>query len=241
MVTTTTSASASGPATGARKVMPASQFWMWSAMRAPPTTPVSTATRVMPTCTVGRKRCGSSASVRAVVAPTTPLRSSTIRRPRRADTRAISVIENSPFNNISSRTTRISKQSCIARWRPCAAPAGWTEIGLGAYLHAADGPRGRGTVVAFGGCETPGVSHVGPQRRRGPPARHTGAAHRRGTPARHRGWPAKLCRRAPPGRWWDGGRGNGEARMAPVSFRSMCLPRACHCMLLILLDFGRNL
>ena len=42
--------------------MLASQCCTWEAMRAPPNTPVRTLTRVMPTCTVGRKRCGSSDS-----------------------------------------------------------------------------------------------------------------------------------------------------------------------------------
>ena len=85
-----------------------------AAMRAPPNTPVSTLTRVMPTCTVGRKRCGSSASRRASAAPARPLRSSTARRARRAETRASSLIANTPFSRISSRMIRISRPMAMA-------------------------------------------------------------------------------------------------------------------------------
>ena len=93
---------------------------MCEAIRAPPNTPVSTPTRVMPTCTVGRKCCGSAARLRASAAPGTPFRSSTARRDRRADTRASSLIANTPFSTISRRMITISRamhhrQTVVAR------------------------------------------------------------------------------------------------------------------------------
>ena len=85
------------------------------AIRAPPNTPVSMLTRVMPICTVGRNRCGSPASSRAVVAPGTPLRSRTASRARRTETSASSLIENTPFTTISSRTMMISRPMPMAQ------------------------------------------------------------------------------------------------------------------------------
>ncbi len=115
VVTTTTTPSARGPATAATSGNRSSHCSRCEAMRAPPNTPVKTLTRVMPTCTVGRKRCGSSASRRALAAPARPLRSSTARRARRAETRASSLIANTPFSRISSSRSRISRPIAMAR------------------------------------------------------------------------------------------------------------------------------
>src|ERR1700761_6456588 len=90
-----------------------SQVCRWAVIRAPPKTPVNTLTRVMPTWTVGRNRCGSSDSSFADAAPFTPLRSSTDSLARRTETRASSLSENSPFSTISNRMTAISRPMVI--------------------------------------------------------------------------------------------------------------------------------
>jgi tetratricopeptide (TPR) repeat protein len=77
---------------------------------APPKTPARMPTRLMPTCTVGRKRCGSSASASAAAAPRLPRRSIAISRPRRAETMASSLIAKMPFSTTSTRITPISSQ-----------------------------------------------------------------------------------------------------------------------------------
>ena len=79
----------------------------------------STLTRVMPTCTVGRKRCGSSDNCRALAAPGTPLRSMTSSRARRTDTRASSLMANTPLSRISRKTMARSKPNPMA---PCSRP-----------------------------------------------------------------------------------------------------------------------
>ena len=66
-------------------------------------------TMVMPTCTVGRKRFGSSASASAVSAPRTPRFCMAINRDRREDTMASSDMAKAPFSRTSSRMIKISR------------------------------------------------------------------------------------------------------------------------------------
>ena len=112
---TTTMASDRDSAKGARAGTSASRVCTRAATRAPPNTPASTLTKVMPTWTVGRKRSGSSASSRAVAAPGTPLRSMTTRRARRTDTRASSLMANTPLRRMSRMMTTSSSVSPMDR------------------------------------------------------------------------------------------------------------------------------
>jgi hypothetical protein len=79
-----------------------------SAMAAPPNAPASVPTSVMPTCTVARKRSGLSASSSARRAVWSPASARCCSRDLRAETRAISLMANTPFATSSSRTTRTS-------------------------------------------------------------------------------------------------------------------------------------
>src|SRR5436305_1221239 len=96
-------------AKGATAGIVSSQASRREVIRAPPNTPASTLTSVMPTCTVGRNRCGSSESSRAVVAPLTPAFSITVRRARRTETSASSLMANRPFSRTSRKTTISSR------------------------------------------------------------------------------------------------------------------------------------
>src|SRR5829696_7784904 len=67
---------------------------------APEKAPARMPTRVMPIWTVERNRPGSSASLRAVLAPARPVSAIVFRRALRADTMASSDRANSPFSRI---------------------------------------------------------------------------------------------------------------------------------------------
>jgi hypothetical protein len=81
---------------------------MSSAMVAPPKTPASVPTSVMPTWTVDRTRFGSPTSSRAAAAPRSPLPASIWRRGRRAEMMASSARENRPLTPMSTRMTATS-------------------------------------------------------------------------------------------------------------------------------------
>jgi len=108
VIATTTSTNDRLEASGRSIGTSASSGVTLAATCAPPNTPEKMLTTVMPTCTVGRNRCGSSASTRARAAPASPLRSSTARRARLDETSASSLIANQPLIRISSSMTRIS-------------------------------------------------------------------------------------------------------------------------------------
>ena len=137
VVASTTMSSASSPAKGASVALRSNTGSSRAESRAPPKVPVTMPTSVMPTCTVGRKRCGSSARPSAAEAPRTPLRSSTVRRARRADTMAISLSANRPFIRMSSSVTPISRLGPMAHpTAPAAATPkhGWATHRSGGKL-----------------------------------------------------------------------------------------------------------
>src|SRR4051812_25503877 len=78
-------------------------MWLaWSPSVAPPNVPVRIAIRVMPICTVDRKRDGSAISTSTSWALRWPPSAMWRRRAGRADTVAISAMANSPFTTTSS-------------------------------------------------------------------------------------------------------------------------------------------
>jgi hypothetical protein len=80
-----------------------------SAIVAPEKAPASTPTSVIPTCTVGRKVAGWSASSTATAAPLAPRRAMAFSRALRAETTASSDIAKKPLSRISARTMKISR------------------------------------------------------------------------------------------------------------------------------------
>jgi hypothetical protein len=106
-----------------------SQAAMVAERRAPPKAPARMPTRVMPTCTVGRNRCGSSASAMAAAAPALPLRCIAASLVRRAETMANSLIAKAPFSrrgrgSAAIRGPRPSRwSSLIVRSPPCSGAA----------------------------------------------------------------------------------------------------------------------
>ncbi len=105
VIAITHNVSASSCANGASTGTRASHGARRPAMLAPPKVPSRMVTRVMPTCTVGRKLCGSSASSAARSAPGTPRRTSTASLARRDEIRASSPIANTPLSSTRSRIT----------------------------------------------------------------------------------------------------------------------------------------
>ncbi len=120
-MTSTTSSVASSLAAGCSIGTSASSTAMRAETRAPPKVPIRMLTSVMPTCTVGRKVCGSADSFSAAVAPAVPFRSSTISRARRTETIAISLRANRPLMRINSRMIAISKPGPMPHNTACRA------------------------------------------------------------------------------------------------------------------------
>ena len=72
--------------------------------------------RVMPLCTVDRKRPGSDASSRAHCAPPLPLFAMALSRASRAETIASSLIARTPFSRIKAKIRRTSIQGKGDKW-----------------------------------------------------------------------------------------------------------------------------
>jgi len=79
-----------------------------SGQRGLATMPLRMPIEVMPTCTVDRKRVGSSCSFTAIAAEVSPSSARRARRARLAITSAISDMANTPFNTISAARSRTS-------------------------------------------------------------------------------------------------------------------------------------
>ena len=77
---------------------------------APEKAPAKIAIKVIPLCTVERKRPGSAARSSAHCAPLLPLRAIAFRRASREDTIASSLIARTPLRPISARRRRTSSQ-----------------------------------------------------------------------------------------------------------------------------------
>src|SRR5579875_2639333 len=119
-MSTTMTASAISSATRGESENCTSNAERWEAIRAPPKTPVSALTSVIPTCTVGRYRCGLSVSWRASSAPFTPWPASTASRERRDAANAISLRAKTALSPIKKNTMMISKAILIGSCIPSA-------------------------------------------------------------------------------------------------------------------------
>ncbi len=145
--TTTTKASsaATGASNGTRRSAPPSVF----ASVAPPNTPARMPTSVMPTCTVGRKRCGSSCRASAAAAPWLPARCIACRRVRRDETTASSLMASTPLKRVSRRTKVSSSAMPMAvslkdRWRTLAVegfPTLFPTLGAACLWRGAPGAK----------------------------------------------------------------------------------------------------
>lgn len=92
------------------------ELWasLWDVHRvAPENAPDKTPTRVIPICTVDRKRPGFSARVMAIWAPRLPLFARTRNLAGREETTASSDIARTPFRSVSSTTVIISKYKLV--------------------------------------------------------------------------------------------------------------------------------
>jgi hypothetical protein len=85
---------------------------------ASPKAPLKMLIRVMPTCTVDRKRLGSSASLMAVRAPRLPSPAIFSRRRRLAETTASSDIAKMPLSKMRARMMMMSAMRILSGCRP---------------------------------------------------------------------------------------------------------------------------
>ncbi len=123
---------------------PVSTAAMWAPSASPATAPVTSITRVMPTCTVERKRSGASAW-RSAAAALRLVRAICLRRLGRDATKAISDSAKKPLHSASTKTSAISV-SIAAK----VSEGAWAQCkGRAAPLHADIDARQHGHPVTF--------------------------------------------------------------------------------------------